>query len=112
MFKEFHIVCHTDNNKVVGDLALQQSPFDDDIIWLKHVSVAEKFRNMGICKQLLATSIDYVRQNGKTLEVSSYSEMGNLYLEPLIQKAISDNPDLTIIDENSDRRAVTQNKFP
>jgi GNAT superfamily N-acetyltransferase len=99
MLREVHVVCFTAGNRLVGDLALEQSTDEPNALWLKHVSVDERFRKIGVAKTLVAHCVDHMRSVGKRLEVSTYSEMGELYLAPLIERAISDHPDVDIIEK-------------
>jgi len=100
MMREHHLVCFTGEHRLVGDLALEQCPYDVDLIWLKHASVDEKFRRIGIAAHLVDLCVKHLNSSKKKLEVSSYSEMGTLYLAPIIQKAISANPDVDIIEKH------------
>lgn len=109
MIRETHIVCFTDRNLLVGDLALQQSPDDPRVLWLKHVSVDVRFRNMGIAGRLLDECVDHIRSVGQRLDLSTYSEMGELYLAPLIERARISHPDVEIVDK---RRGTPQSMGP
>jgi ribosomal protein S18 acetylase RimI-like enzyme len=99
MIRETHIVCFTDKNRLVGDLALEQSNDDPGALWLKHVSVDERFRNIGIARRLVDECVGHMRSVGQRLDVSTYSEMGELYLAPLIKRAIGQNPDIEIVEK-------------
>lgn len=99
MFKELHIVCFKENHKVIADLALQQSPEDENVYWLKHISVSAQYRKQGIAGRLLNLCIDHIRTVGKELHVSSYSEMGELYLAPVIVRLMQTNTDVVILDK-------------
>lgn len=98
MFKEYHFVCHTADDIVVGDLGLQQSPFEGeaDLMWMKHVSVDKHHRQQGIATELMEAAIGYCREHGKTLQMSSYSDEGKLYLRPLVRRLRQDWPDVEI----------------
>ena len=109
MIRETHIVCFTDRNLLVGDLALQQSRDDPRVLWLKHVSVDVRFRNMGIASRLLAECVDHIRSTGQRLDVSTYSEMGELYLAHLIERARASHPDVEIVDK---RQGTPQSMGP
>jgi GNAT superfamily N-acetyltransferase len=82
MFRETHFVCHTKKDRIVGDLAIQQSPTEMEVTWLKHVSVDPSYRNLGIAKRLISNCIFHVRGENKVLEVSRYSEDGTRFLKP------------------------------
>jgi GNAT superfamily N-acetyltransferase len=98
MSEEFHIVCHNTNDLVMGDLELEQSPYDDHIIWLKHVVVDERFRGRGIASELLDRAFNHVNELGKTLELSSYSPMGLEYLKPVIKRLVQQYDKLDVVE--------------
>lgn len=98
MFREYHFVCHTMDDYVVGDLGLQQSPYkaEEDVLWLKHVSVDTNYRQRGIATRLLEASIRHAHEARKVLQLSSYSEDGKLYLKPLIARLRKEFPVVSI----------------
>jgi hypothetical protein len=55
MTRESHFVAFTQDRRVIGDLDIQQSPYDGNVIWLKHVSVDGDFRRQGIAGRLLSS---------------------------------------------------------
>lgn len=91
---ELHFVCHTQEQKVVGDLALQHSPWEHETIWLKHIAVDKAFQNQGIATELIKRSFEYVDEQGKILECSSFSDEGKRYLKPLFQRLRGEFPSL------------------
>ncbi|WP_315921414.1 GNAT family N-acetyltransferase [Mesorhizobium sp. SP-1A] len=94
MQREQHFVCHTPEGKVIGDLALQQSPWEQNTIWLKHIAVDKAYQNQGIATELLKRGFEHVEAQGKILEFSSFSDEGKKYLKPLIQRLRADFPSL------------------
>jgi predicted N-acetyltransferase YhbS len=96
MFREHHIICITKTHRVVGDLALEQASDEPGILWLKHVSVDERYRQIGIGRQLVDLCIDHIKTNQKGLSVSTYSELGDLYLRHLFTRAAQNNAALVI----------------
>lgn len=83
MFNETHFVCHTDKDRIVGDLAIQNAPSEIGVVWLKHVSVDPSCRNRGIAKRMIEDCVSHVRRENKILEVSRYSEDGTQFLKPI-----------------------------
>jgi len=97
MRQEDHFVAFAENKRVVGDLALQQSPYDSQILWLKHVSVDEEYRNQGIAGRLLRRCMDHLEQTGKKMKLSSFSDDGERYLRHVLQRLETAHPDVGII---------------
>lgn len=94
MFRETHFVCHTDKDRIVGDLAIQQSPVEMGVMWLKHVSVDPSWRNRGIAKRLIDVCISHVSRQNMVLEVSRYSEDGTRFLKPVFDGLAAEMPDI------------------
>jgi GNAT superfamily N-acetyltransferase len=97
MRDETHIV-HMDGNLVVSSLGLQINPYDTDILWVKHVTVDEDYRNRGLAKELYQAAIDYAREHSQSLQRSSPSKMGKKYLSKTVNDLKQKNPDVKIID--------------
>lgn len=102
MQKEDHFVCHTAEGKIIADLAIQQSPYETDVIWLKHVSVDPKYRNQGIASELMRRCFEHMSNEGKTLELSSLSEEGKAYLPALIRRLRSEYPEVEVLKSYMD----------
>lgn len=94
MFRETHFVCHTDKDRIIGDLAIQQSPCEMGVLWLKHVSVDSSYRNLGIAKRLIEACVFHVWCENQVLEISRYSEDGTLFLKPLFDRLAAEMPDV------------------
>jgi ribosomal protein S18 acetylase RimI-like enzyme len=84
MMDETHFVIF-DGKKVVADAGLQVSPYDSGEMWVKFISVDPKYRNMGLARRLVERIFPYIEERGLSFEVSSYSEMGELYLKPFLE---------------------------
>jgi len=61
--------------KIIGILWLQPSPYNEDTLWLKHLSIDKAYKNRGISKVLMYEMFEYISQSDfTTLELSSYSK--------------------------------------
>ena len=94
--KEQHFICYTEQDKLVGSLALQQSPWNSAILWVKHVSVDRDFQNRGIAKQLLAMTFEHALSVDKVLEFSSFSNEGKRFLKPAVLRLQDEFPTLQV----------------
>lgn len=94
IYKEKHFVCYTEDDKLVGALGIEKSPYEEDLVWFKFVSVDPDFRAMGIGSTLVQMCIEYVEANGQRIEMSSYSELGEIFLKPKISKLQESRPHL------------------
>lgn len=102
--REDHFVCHTSNGKVLADLAIQQSPYQADIVWLKHVEVDVYYRNQGIATELMRRCFEHVAAEGKVLEFSSLSKDGKVWLPQVVRRLRCDYPELTITKSHVDEK--------
>jgi len=86
-----------DWKKIVAVLWLQDSPYEDSVIWLKHLSVDPDYKNKWISKILLKIMFDYIMEEKiLTLELSSYSEDWKKYLEKNLNNMWENYSKLTI----------------
>jgi GNAT superfamily N-acetyltransferase len=104
MQREDHFVCHTSNGKVLADLAIQQSPYREDLVWLKHVEVDRRYRKQGIATELIRRCFEHVEAEGKTLEFSSLSEDGKASLPQVVRRLRYDYPELTVTKSHMDEK--------
>lgn len=85
MYRENYFVCF-DGDKVVGNLAIELNPYDENEYWMKHVSVDPMHQNKGISKELIRLMFEFLKQSGKKVSISIYSEEGLLYVKHVIEK--------------------------
>ena len=76
--------------EVKAMVELQQSPYDQNEIWLKFFEVAPQFKNQGISKQLIQNVIEVfkVKYPGKILKRSNASKEGEMFLKDNFTKAL------------------------
>lgn len=101
MEKETHIIAVT-NGKVVGDVGLQVNPYDNSVLWFKHVVVDADHRNQGIAKKLIELTLEYCIHKNMQLEISSFSEDGKSYLTDMLIHIHKEIPDLIIPNRDMD----------
>lgn len=83
---EVHVVAF-DDQKIVGDLALQPNPDDQDVWWLMHVGVDADYRNQGVARRLLTEAADFVRDSPRSkLSPSSLTDDGEAYLTGILNE--------------------------
>lgn len=71
-----------DNNLLIGEAELKQSPYDKDEWWFMHVNVRKGYERQGIAKTIIIESIRFLEENKvKKLSISSFSEEGKKRLE-------------------------------
>lgn len=91
--KEHHIYAR-DGMKIVGDLALQKIPHEEDAFWIQHVTVDPEYQNQGIAKRMLWKAAEYALEAGCRLESSSFSSAGADYLLRTIDAINDEHPAL------------------
>ena len=99
MYREVHIIA-TKGNKIIGDIGLHVSPFDENTIWVKHVSVDPEFRRKGIARAMVEFMFDWfdILGENRVMELSSYSEDGKKYLQPMIASLRSKYKGVTVLE--------------
>lgn len=91
--KEDHIVA-LDGDKIVGIVGLQMSPYEDDLLWFKHVSVDPDYRHMGIGTELTTRAVQYAQQHNYELKFSDFENEG-IYL--LVKQLSNRYPDVKMV---------------
>lgn len=99
--KEHHFVAF-DGEKLIGDLAIQENPYNKDQIWLKHVSIDPNYRNQKIATKLYDMLFSYLEQSGHNLVRSSPSDLGKLYIPSIIQKMKQKYPNVNVINSRGE----------
>lgn len=80
--------------KLIGDLELQQNPYNKDIVWIQHVSIRKGYQGNGYAKMLLNAAIKKVKAIGKKIVPSSFSDEGAKKLSGTMERLRSENPDI------------------
>ena len=85
MMREIHFVI-LDNKQIVADGALQQSPYEEKELWIKHISVDEDYRNRGYARAIMDSIYKYAVKKKQYLVHSSFSDMGERHLPNMISQ--------------------------
>jgi len=73
-------------SKVIGLSELEKIPNQEKQYWIKFVSIDPKYQGKGLASKLVEEIFRFARQEGATLESSSYSSDGYDKLKPLFNK--------------------------
>lgn len=87
-----------ERDKIVGLSELEISPYEENVFWLKFLSVDPQYQDRGYASKLAEEIFRFVKENGATLEGSIYSKEGLLKLRPLFKK-LANKFDVKFIDK-------------
>jgi GNAT superfamily N-acetyltransferase len=78
--------CKSNNGfkEAVAILELQESPYDNNVMWLKYISVREDRQGRGISKKLVDMMVIFLKSNPHHLERSFASEEGKMRIKGYI----------------------------
>lgn len=101
-YNETVIVCMDYKERILGMISLEQSPHrgQEDLLWIKFVSVRGDMQCQGIATELIKRGFEYAQTNNKSLLNSSYSETGNKYIKPVFTRISALYPQVSFY-ENS-----------
>jgi ribosomal protein S18 acetylase RimI-like enzyme len=83
-------------DRIVGMLELEESPYENDVIWLQYISVDEKFRDQGIAKKLNLMMCEFLKDKDFRLERSTPSEDVLKYIKSVIDGLVQEHKIVTI----------------
>lgn len=97
---ERHFICCTLAGRLIASLAIQPSPLNPKAILVNHISVDQDFRNLGIATLLIDNCLSYAAEASKSLEFSSFSDEGKMFLKPVIRRLQKKHPavEITLTD--------------
>lgn len=75
-----------ENNKIVGLSELEKSPYSEKTFWIQFLSIDPKYQNKGYASKLAEEIFRFAKQEGYSLETSSYTEIGYEKLKTLFNK--------------------------
>ena len=75
-----------EGNKIVGISELQRNPDNPRIFWVKFISIDPEYQGQGYASKLAEEIFRFAKQNGYTLEGSSYNEEGYKKLKPVLNR--------------------------
>ncbi len=93
MESEEHFII-VDDNKVLADAAVQESPYNAKELWIKHVQVANAYQKQGFGKLLMIAIYRYASKHGYKLVHSSFTDDGEKHLKPMITQLNQQFPEV------------------
>ncbi|MFA6251128.1 MAG: GNAT family N-acetyltransferase [Candidatus Paceibacterota bacterium] len=75
-----------EGDKIVGLSELEKSPYSDKTFWIQFLSIDPKYQNKGYASKLGEEIFRFAKQEGYSLETSSYTEIGYEKLKGLFNK--------------------------
>ncbi len=72
--------------KVVGASGIQVAPSEENVIWVKFVSVDPEYRGKGYAIQLIKNVFQFAKSKGYRVRASSYSDLGRLKLKSAFEQ--------------------------
>ncbi|MFC1608752.1 GNAT family N-acetyltransferase [Patescibacteria group bacterium] len=96
---DFSYAISEEGDKITGLAELQKSADDENIIWMKFLSIDPEFQGKRHASKVAREVMEYIKDNNLTLEMSSYSSReGWEKLKPLFRR-LSDEYEVEMIDE-------------
>ncbi|MCB9809343.1 GNAT family N-acetyltransferase [Candidatus Nomurabacteria bacterium] len=87
------------NGVIVGISEIEKSPYDENIFWIKYISVDPEFREKGYASMIAHEIFSFAQKKNLTLEASSYSsDEGFNKLKPLLNR-LADETGVEFIDK-------------
>ena len=83
--KETHIVAY-DGDRLVGNVALQISPYAPRTMWMMQIAVLPDMQGKGIARQLIDKCMSFVGNMGFCIEISSFSDEGDLKIRRIFEE--------------------------
>jgi ribosomal protein S18 acetylase RimI-like enzyme len=74
------------DGKIIGISELEPKPNEPNVAWLKFISVDPAYRGQGFASKLAESVFRYAKENGLSLESSSYSPEGFQKLKALLNR--------------------------
>jgi len=100
MERETHFIVD-EEGMVVADAAIEQNPYDNSNVWLKHIFVTETHRRRGLASLLIENIHRYCSEQQKSLTRSSATDMGAAYLPTVFERCHILYPDVDVRDPRS-----------
>ena len=72
----------------VGMLELQVSPYDENVMWCKYITVHPDYHRQGVAKRLLAMMVEHMQAHPRLLQRSSASEEGAVKIQAYIDQLL------------------------
>jgi hypothetical protein len=98
-----------EGDKVVGDLELQENPYDDNVYWFAHVTTRVGYKKQGISNQMIRACLDFCnKSNRRILKISTFSDEGEQRVKPTLERLRAEYPNVQIVFSNSKTGAAAK----
>jgi len=77
---------------------VQVNPYNKSQLWLKHVTVDPVYRNQKIATLMIDSLFKYLASTSYELVRSSPSEMGQSFIQPIMQRYKEKYPNVVVYD--------------
>ena len=84
--EDFHFPVIKIGDKIIGLSKLQKDPYKDKNYWIQFLSIDPKYQEKGYASKLAEEIFRFAKQEGYSLETSSYTEIGYEKLKDLFNK--------------------------
>jgi len=92
--REIHFVAF-DKKKIIAVGGLEESPYEKDILWIKHISVDPDYQGQRIATSIMERFYQYAMDNNKKLKHSSFTKQGQR-LKPIVHRFDQKYPGVSI----------------
>ena len=85
--------------KIIAATGIKPYTHDNDIIECWFIAVDKDYRRLGLGSRLIREQFKFIEEKypGKMFKVSSFTEMGNLFIKPVLIKISKDFPKITLL---------------
>ena len=82
---ELNFTYYNDSD-IIAMAALEESPYDNKIYWIKHISTNPKYQNQGYAKKLVEKIVNFEKEKNVKLSPSFYTDEGAKYIKNYLEK--------------------------
>jgi len=98
--EKYFPISRNQDGLVVGISEMEKSPNEENIFWIKYISVDSQFRDKGYATKVAQEIFKFAKENGCILKASSYSTPEGLsQIRPLLSR-MAENSGVELIDYN------------
>lgn len=89
-----------ESQKIVGLSELEKNPYEENVMWIKFISIDPEYQEKGYASKLAEEIFRFAKENGISLETSSYSPEGHQKLKKIF-KRLSEKYSVNFIDKEA-----------
>ena len=78
------------DDKIVGLSELEKNPNQENIFWIKFISIDPEYQGQGYASKLSEEIFRFAKKNGLTLEASIYNSEGYKKIKPILNRFASE----------------------